>query len=278
MNYKLIRSGFTELKEKSGMLENNGKGYIEVAITSGVPKEGATENCVIENSGKLMLELKPNEKAYGRSIQFETAEINVVEIKPTDTVDMSQYYKKSEVDNKFVVKEGLYATAQPKANGSAAVGTSTKVAREDHVHPKQTDITGNSATADKLKTPRNIAVSGAVTGNTNFDGSANVTITTELSNIDGNKVNKLTGYSKASAFSALGAGDSLTVALGKLEKGIEEAKAPVPALAKEGKHFSFHYCTKSEYETLEKTVNDSIIYLILDELTGLVEMKVFRGK
>lgn len=42
-----------------------------------------------------------------------------------------------------------YATATPKANGTAAVGTSTKVAREDHVHPLQTTISGNAATATK---------------------------------------------------------------------------------------------------------------------------------
>ena len=43
------------------------------------------------------------------------------------------------------------ATATPKANGTAAVGTSTKYAREDHVHPLQTTITGNAATATKIK-------------------------------------------------------------------------------------------------------------------------------
>ena len=242
MNYKLIRSGFTELKEKTGMLENNGKGYIEVSITSGVPKEGATENHIIENSGKLILEVKPNEKAYGRSIQFETADINVVELKPTETVDMSQYYKKSEIDATF--------------------------ARQ----------TGNIATATKLQTQRNITLSGAVTGNANFDGGADATITTELGDIDGSKINKLTGYTKALTYSALGIEDSLLAALGKLEKGLEEAKSPSPILVKEGKPFSFHYCTKSEYELLEKAVDDSIIYLILDEMTGLVEMKVYKGK
>jgi N-acetylneuraminic acid mutarotase len=33
-----------------------------------------------------------------------------------------------------------YATAAGKANGTAAVGTSTKVAREDHVHPLQDSV------------------------------------------------------------------------------------------------------------------------------------------
>ena len=36
----------------------------------------------------------------------------------------------------------------------------------------------NSATTNKLKTPRNIALSGAVSGNANFDGSGNVEIVT----------------------------------------------------------------------------------------------------
>lgn len=37
--------------------------------------------------------------------------------------------------------------------------------------------------ANKLKTPRTINLSGDVTGSTNFDGSGNVTIQTEQSNI-----------------------------------------------------------------------------------------------
>ena len=38
----------------------------------------------------------------------------------------------------------------------------------------------NAATATKLATARNIAISGAVTGNTNFDGSGNITISTSV--------------------------------------------------------------------------------------------------
>ena len=43
--------------------------------------------------------------------------------------------------------------------------------------------TGNSATASKLQTARNIKLQGAVAGNTNFDGSGNITITTTQNNI-----------------------------------------------------------------------------------------------
>lgn len=47
---------------------------------------------------------------------------------------------------------------------------------QKHVH-------GNSATAAKLQTARNIAISGAVKGSANFDGSGNVIITTSQNNI-----------------------------------------------------------------------------------------------
>ena len=42
------------------------------------------------------------------------------------------------------------------------------------------DITGNAATATKLETARTITLSGDVTGNVSFDGSANVTIATTV--------------------------------------------------------------------------------------------------
>ena len=42
------------------------------------------------------------------------------------------------------------ATVAPLIAGTAAVGTSTKYAREDHRHPEQVNITGNAATATNL--------------------------------------------------------------------------------------------------------------------------------
>ena len=67
-----------------------------------------------------------------------------------------------------------YASATPSANGIAAVGSSSKVAREDHVHPLQTTVSGNAGSADKLTTARTITIGNK--SNT-FDGSANITYT-----------------------------------------------------------------------------------------------------
>lgn len=44
-------------------------------------------------------------------------------------------------------------------------------------------VHGNSATATRLQTARNITLSGDVTGSASFNGSANVTITTNLANV-----------------------------------------------------------------------------------------------
>lgn len=76
------------------------------------------------------------------------------------------------------------ATVTPKASGTAAVGTSTKYAREDHVHPLQTNV----ETATKLARPRVIAIAGAVSGSATFDGSSNVSINSTLNGFDASKI------------------------------------------------------------------------------------------
>lgn len=72
------------------------------------------------------------------------------------------------------------ASATPQAPGTAAVGTSSKYAREDHIHPLQTTVSGNAGSATKLATARTISLAGAVTGSANFDGSKNISINTTL--------------------------------------------------------------------------------------------------
>ena len=80
------------------------------------------------------------------------------------------------------------ATVAPLIAGTAAVGTSTKYAREDHRHPAQTTVSGNAGTATKLATPRVIAIAGAVLGSATFDGSSNVSINSTLNGFDASKI------------------------------------------------------------------------------------------
>lgn len=56
-------------------------------------------------------------------------------------------------------------TTTPKANGTAAIGSETKYAAGDHVHPLQTTISGNAGTATALETARTI-------DGVSFDGTA----------------------------------------------------------------------------------------------------------
>ena len=73
------------------------------------------------------------------------------------------------------------SSTTPVIAGTAAVGTSTTVARADHVHPAQTTITGNAGTATTLATGRTIAMTGDVTWTSpSFNGSANVTAAATL--------------------------------------------------------------------------------------------------
>jgi hypothetical protein len=124
---------------------------------------------------------------------------------PTPTVgDNSTKVATTAFVNTEISNDRPYATASPLMDGTAAVGVSAKVAREDHKHPTDTsraasshthgggDITsavanatnattaascsGNAATATKLKTARTISLTGDVTGSASFDGSANASI------------------------------------------------------------------------------------------------------
>ena len=83
-----------------------------------------------------------------------------------------------------------YSNTSPSAPGTASAGSAANVSRGDHVHPLQTNVsgssgscTGNAATATKLKTARNIALTGTITGNANFDGSGNISIATSVNSV-----------------------------------------------------------------------------------------------
>ena len=108
------------------------------------------------------------------------------------------------------------SSTTPKAAGTASVGTETKFSRGDHIHPEQTDITGNAGTATKLQTARTIRTKLSSTSAVSFDGSANITpgITGTLAVSHGG-----TGATTAAnACSKLGAvkksGDTMTGSLG----------------------------------------------------------------
>lgn len=130
------------------------------------------------------------------------------------------------------------ATIAPKASGTAAVGTSTKYAREDHVHPLQTNV----ATATKLATPRVIAIAGAVSGSATFDGSSNVSINSILNNFDASKIT------------------SGTISIDRLPKGALERLVIV---ANQTARFALTTNDVQEGDTVKQT-DTGIMYFVVD--------------
>lgn len=71
-------------------------------------------------------------------------------------------------------------TGTPTAPTATTGTNTTQLATTAFVQAVNTAGTSIAATAAKLTTPRNISLTGVVTGNVNFDGSANVSISTSI--------------------------------------------------------------------------------------------------
>lgn len=82
-----------------------------------------------------------------------------------------------------VLDTTMAGTVVGSTPGTASAGTSDNYAREDHVHPVQTTITGNAGTATKLATARTISTTGDATWSVSFDGSANATAAITLATV-----------------------------------------------------------------------------------------------
>lgn len=73
------------------------------------------------------------------------------------------------------------ASVAPVVAGTATVGTSVLYARQDHVHPAQTSVSGNAGTATALATGRTFSLTGGATGTSAaFNGTANASIAVTL--------------------------------------------------------------------------------------------------
>lgn len=70
----------------------------------------------------------------------------------------------------------------PHTDNWGQIGSSSKKFYRMYASTFNGDLSGNASTASKLQTARNIKLNEAVVGDANFDGSANITITTHLPN------------------------------------------------------------------------------------------------
>ena len=109
-------------------------------------------------------------------------------------------------------------TNKPKAAGTAACGTSGKVARADHVHPVQTSVSGNAGSANKVNNALSIQLNGGTA--TAFDGSAAKTINITPSSIGAAAAHNHDAYVNKNAFANIKVGDT-TVAADAVQDTVE---------------------------------------------------------
>lgn len=105
-------------------------------------------------------------KIFGKEFTFNGFKIYHAGDKPTPS-DIGaatsshnhddRYYTETEMDKKLSDKANAshgthvtWATSAPKANGTASAGSAARVAREDHVHPLQTTVSGNAGSATTI--------------------------------------------------------------------------------------------------------------------------------
>lgn len=57
---------------------------------------------------------------------------------------------------------------------------------------------------------------------------------------------------------------------------LDKIKENMGSMNSSGRKFTLHYCTEMEYQSMGRPNDDSIIYLVLNEITGSIEMRVSR--
>lgn len=104
-------------------------------------------------ASKFIGNLSGNASSATKSTQDGNSN-NIVNTYATKTeLNNTKSNLQTQIDGKAASSHGTHvtwATSAPKANGTAAVGTVARVAREDHVHPLQTTVSGNAGTATTI--------------------------------------------------------------------------------------------------------------------------------
>lgn len=96
MNYKLVNRRFTKLNERSGLIENNTNGFIEIVITNLEENPNEIKSTTICPNGKMIYSLKETQNIWGMSISRIYSMINVLPL------NMDNIGTKVEVDNKTI--------------------------------------------------------------------------------------------------------------------------------------------------------------------------------
>ena len=160
----------TELNQATYKIVTSGTGYPNLTQT----------NIVKNNTGIYQYELA----------RFRTVSSGITDFQDMRTfLDFDSIYEQIQSNYQSVLDELEQELANVKdgsdyllkSTGGTVEGPIT--ANEGITGDLTGDVTGNSATATKLQTSRNISLSGDVTGSASFDGSKNVSISAKLKNV-----------------------------------------------------------------------------------------------
>ena len=154
-------AGHLTATQFNGALNGNASSATTAAACSG---NSATATTASKVSKSLTIKLKSGTTEGTDLFAFNGSSAKTIDITPA-AIGAAEASHGTHV---------TYATVAGKAAGTAAVGTSDKVAREDHVHPLQTTVSGNAGSATKLKTARDITIGNKTNS---FNGSSSITFT-----------------------------------------------------------------------------------------------------
>ena len=176
--------------------------------------------------------------------------------------------------NTYIIENDIIEVSS--GNFYKAIKTTTDIPLKNNLFAQlvPSEIVGNIATATKLKTARNIALSGDVTGNANFDGSANITITATVGNDSHTHSNSTITAVDASKISSgvLSADRIPGLDASKITSGlIDISRIPAAALercvvvANDTARFAL---TKSQVQvgdSVKVTNPDNLMYVVVDD-------------
>lgn len=106
MNYKLVNEKWTKFQERSGLIENNSTGEIEIVITNGEEYPQSKNAKILCSNGKMLFSLKKSQSIYGLSSNRIYGMINIL---PLEDLDMGGVQDleaiKKELDKKVNISD-----------------------------------------------------------------------------------------------------------------------------------------------------------------------------
>ena len=166
-------------------IENKPSTFTPASHTHGLIQNGgtlATANVVVVTNGS---------KQISPSSTITTTELGYLDGVTSSIQD--------QLNGKAATSHGThvtYSTADPAANGTASPGTANTVARGDHVHPLQTTISGNAATATQFSANKSVTLTGDVTGTASSKAGWSVATTLANSGVTAGTYNSVTVNAK----------------------------------------------------------------------------------